>query len=194
MARIRIDVLPSACLMGALLLLALPLRWVLAWVMAAGIHELSHIAAICLCKGRIRHIRIGPIGASIAIAPMGPGAEAVCALAGPVGGLCTVLFFRWIPCTALFAFLQTAYNLLPLYPLDGGRALRCLLEMAAGPERAEKASNVCNLLTLLALLALGIFAWIRWHLGILLLLVPILLLLKFLPRKIPCKRRPLGLQ
>lgn len=194
MARIRIDVLPSACLMGALLLLALPLRWVLAWVMAAGIHELSHIAAICLCKGRIRHIRIGPIGASIAIAPMGPGAEAVCALAGPVGGLCTVLFFRWIPCTALFAFLQTAYNLLPLYPLDGGRALRCLLEMAAGPERAEKISRFCDTVILLGLMIAGSLACIRWHLGTFFLLMPLLLLLKFLPRKIPCKRRPLGLQ
>lgn len=194
MGRPRIDIRPGACLLGAVLLLVLPLRWLLAWVAAALIHEGAHILAVYACGGKVRGIEVGAIGAKIAVAPMSPGREAICALAGPIGGFAALLFVRWLPAVALFAFLQSACNLIPLYPLDGGRALRCLLELALGPERAENISAACNRLLLFVLLAAGFYAVIRWQRDILFLLVPLALLLKCLPRKIPCKRGPLGLQ
>lgn len=194
MARTRIDVRPGAFLMGAVLLLALPLRWLLAWLLAAAIHEGAHILAVRLCRGQLRGVEIGPFGARIAIGPMHPGAEALCALAGPVSGLILLLFAKFMPYVALFAFLQAAFNLLPLYPLDGGRALRCCLEIAAGAERAERISSGCSALVLMLLFAAGMYACIRYRFHPVPLILPLLLTIKYLPGKIPCKRRPLGLQ
>lgn len=48
---VRVDV--SACLMGAFLLLTLPLNWLLSALAAAAFHELCHGAAILLLGGRI---------------------------------------------------------------------------------------------------------------------------------------------
>lgn len=194
MAQTRIDVQPGAFLMGAALLLVLPLQWLLAWLLAAAIHEGAHILAVRLCRGKLQSIEIGPFGARIAIGPMYPGAEALCALAGPASGLLMLLFARWLPYAALFAFLQALFNLLPLYPLDGGRALRCFLEIVVGAERAEKISKGCDALVLMLLFAAGMYACIRCRFHSISLILPLLLTIKFLPRKIPCKRRPLGLQ
>ena len=46
---VRVDV--SACLMGAFLLLTLPLNWLLSALAAAAFHELCHGAAILLLGG-----------------------------------------------------------------------------------------------------------------------------------------------
>ena len=122
---VRVDV--SACLMGAFLLLTLPLNWLLSALAAAAFHELCHGAAILLLGGRIWGVRIGAGGAVMETEPLSSGKELVCALAGPAGSLLLVLTFRIFPRVAVCALVQGAFNLLPVFPLDGGRALRCAL-------------------------------------------------------------------
>ena len=122
---VRVDV--SACLMGAFLLLTLPLNWLLSALAAAAFHELCHGAAILLLGGRIWGIRISAGGAVMETEPLSSGKELVCALAGPAGSLLLVLTFRIFPRVAVCALVQGAFNLLPVFPLDGGRALRCAL-------------------------------------------------------------------
>ena len=111
------------------MLLLLPLRWCFAMAAASAVHELFHITAVRLCAGRINRMCIRFGGAVIEADIMKQGRELLCILAGPLGSLCLVLLCRFLPEIAVCALLQSAYNLLPLPYLDGGRALRCILEM-----------------------------------------------------------------
>ena len=114
-------------LLLALALLILPLKWLVAVLMAAAVHELGHYAALRACGVPISELRIGLGGARMSVGQMGRWQELICALAGPVAGLCLILLARWMPRTAVCACIQSAYNLLPVYPLDGGRAMRCIV-------------------------------------------------------------------
>ncbi len=122
----KISVSPWVCVYAALTILLLPLKWILAAFIAAVFHEFCHILAVHLCGGRLRGFRIGGRGAVLHCDGMTTGRTLVCVLAGPLGSLLLVTLFRWIPRIAICALFQVAYNLLPIYPLDGGRAVRCI--------------------------------------------------------------------
>ncbi len=131
---VRVDV--SACLMGAFLLLTLPLNWLLSALAAAAFHELCHGAAILLLGGRIWGVRIGAGGAVMETEPLSSGKELVCALAGPAGSLLLVLMFRVFPRVAVCALVQGAFNLLPVFP-TGRRAGAALRSGAVLPQNGQ---------------------------------------------------------
>lgn len=136
----KIYISPGACILAAFLLLAVPLKWLLAAWIAAIFHELCHIAAIHVCNGSVCEIRVGAGGALLETSPMTAGKELLCALAGPFGSLLLTLLLRCISELAICGCIQGVYNLLPLYPLDGGRALRCLFSFAGA--RGEKGFRI----------------------------------------------------
>jgi len=119
--RIYID--PGVFLLLPFALLAIPLRLLFSWIVAAGIHELGHILAVYLLKGHITKIRIGVGGAVIAGDNLGVLRNCICVIAGPLFGAIPLLFARYIPRIGLISLLLSAYNLLPFWPLDGGRIL-----------------------------------------------------------------------
>lgn len=124
-------------IMLALAVLVLPLQWCIAIILAAVFHELCHYLAIRCCGGQILGVSFGADGAKIVVTGLSNGQELFCALAGPMGGLFLLCAIRWIPRTAICAVFQSVYNLLPMYPLDGGRALRCGMELLMPLERAD---------------------------------------------------------
>ena len=63
--------------------------------------------------------------------------ELLAVLAGPAGSLLLLSLYRVLPRVAVCAAVQGFYNLLPIEPLDGGRALRLCLEHWC-QHRAEK--------------------------------------------------------
>lgn len=121
----------------ALAVLILPLQWFFAILLAAAFHELCHYWAVCACGGRVIRLDIGLSGARMDVCGLSRKQEFICALAGPFGGLSLLFLVKWIPRVALCAGCQSLFNLMPIYPLDGGRALRCGLELL-WPGRAEE--------------------------------------------------------
>lgn len=183
---------PFAFLMGALLLLTLPLPWLAAAGAAAGIHEAGHLLAIWLLDDKASEIQVGCTGAKIHTAFSRPWREFVCAAAGPVAGLLLLLAARWFPRIAVCGLVQSAYNLLPIYPLDGGRMLCSALEEWL-PAKAEKITLAAGQGTGCLLLAGALAALLCRQPGIALLLGATALRSGALG-KIPCKRRGKAVQ
>ena len=149
----------SALILLALVILILPLQWVPAAVLAAIFHEWCHMMAIRWCGGQYLGLQIGAGGARLRVGGLSRGQELFCAIAGPMGGLVLLLFARWIPRTAVCAGFQSLFNLLPVYPLDGGRVLLCM-------GLSETACRWVEKLCLYGILVLGLWASFGLHLGI----------------------------
>lgn len=162
--QLKLSIDPLAFLAGAWLLMVMPLPWVGACVMAAAFHELCHLLAAKIVGGQVFGVTVGLSGAKIYVNFPNPRGERLTALAGPVGSLLLVFFLPQMPRLALCAGVQGLYNLLPLYPMDGGRALRCLLEQTI-PERAETLCQWAAGITLLGLLSLAVWTSIYLRLG-----------------------------
>ena len=136
--KLEFQVSAGALIFLAALVMLFPLQWVGAVILAAGVHELCHAAAICLLGGSIESIAIGSRGIVMKTQPMSGVREIVCAMAGPLGSLCLLLFVRWLPRTAVCGLFHGVYNLIPLLPMDGGRVLRGILYGLLTPPKAEK--------------------------------------------------------
>lgn len=138
MLKVRIEAGAYIAMSGYLLLM--PPKWVLSALMAATVHELGHCAALWAFGIKIYEIRVGAFGARIETEPTEGREGAICALAGPLAGMLVCLFWRWMPGAAVCALVQTAFNLMPVYPFDGGRALECLRHKAV----AKSVNSVYN--------------------------------------------------
>lgn len=120
------------------MILLVPLRWLLAIVSAAVVHELFHIIALYLSSVPIIGITIGSGGAVISTDAMSRRTEMICAAAGPLGSfLLLILFGRCLPRLALCAGIQGLSNLIPVLPFDGGRMVYCFVCLLAN-EKAGK--------------------------------------------------------
>lgn len=183
---------PFAFLMGALLLLTLPLPWLAAAVAAAGIHEAGHLLAIRLLGADARKIQVGSTGAKIHTCFSDPWREFLCAAAGPGAGLLLLLAARWFPRIAVCGLVQSIYNLLPIYPLDGGRMLCSALKEWL-PEKAEKLTQAAGRGMAWLLLTGALAAILCRQPGIALLLGATAVRSGALG-KIPCKRRGKAVQ
>ena len=170
----------------ALMILLLPFRWIAAWFTAAAVHEGCHILAVRLFGGRTVGFSAGVGGARIEAADVGPRGRLWCALAGPAGSLMLVLLFPRFPLVAVCGALQAAWNLLPIYPLDGGKALRCILDRFANGADVER--GVAAVVTIL-IWAGAFYCCFALKMGILPMLGALTVLLKTNFGKIPCKRR-----
>lgn len=156
--RTKLTVSPQLYLCGAIVLLIFPIKWICAWLAAAFVHELFHYIALLVCDTQILNIELGVGGAKMHTGSISGTAELICALAGPIGSLLLLAISRWFPYVAVCGFLQGMYNLLPLFPLDGGRATVCLLQMFFGTSTAGEIYTGIKAVVFAALLFLALLA------------------------------------
>ena len=132
------------------------------------LHEFGHAFMARRFGIETRSITLYPFGGVAALTrePVTPRAELLVALAGPAVNIALfaiALPLAWagLPGAATFAGLNLAlgiFNLLPAFPMDGGRILRAWLSPKVGIVAAtEKALNVSRWFAW-AFVAIGVFA------------------------------------
>ncbi len=134
----EIEITGGAFVMNAVWLLLLPIQWLGAAILAGTVHELGHLIWLWGVGSRVWRIQIGAFGAKIETEMLTPQQELGAALAGPAAGLVLCLYWGVLPRTAFCSLLQSIYNLIPLYPMDGGRALRAFQKILKEYRNKEK--------------------------------------------------------
>ena len=120
-------------------------------------HEIAHMILGIIFKMKPNKLEINPFGFSISFNNESTKIKEVfVAFAGPVMSivlaiLCQHIKFRYITSeeTVYSNILIFLFNMLPIYPLDGGRIIKVLLHIKNGEIKAEKISNKISYITII---------------------------------------------
>ena len=143
---------PGAALLLGVLVFTLQPAELAALCIAATVHELGHLLALQILDVRISGVTFAMTGPVLRCdAPPAASGQILAALSGPAAGILLYLLIRdrWQLLGEISLFLSLL-NLLPVPPLDGGRALRVIV-----------GENACRMLSTLicgALLLCGLLA------------------------------------
>ena len=187
-----VTVWPEFYIIIAASILLIPFSWLFSWFLAAVIHELFHIYTVYAFGYRIRSVRIGAAGAIIETNMESDWKNGICSLAGPIGGLCLFGLLRWAPRLALCGLIQSIYNLIPVMPLDGARALRCLLGVLFNNDIAQRVIHFVELLIMAVLFFFSWYLFLRLRFGVFPVIAVLILLWR--NKKIPCKDMRIAVQ
>lgn len=146
---------------------------------AAAVHEWGHWVVLRLLGAEVTGFRLSVLGAVLETdsGRLSYGRELAAVLAGPAGNLLAALVLtaaargRW-PAAVGANLVLCAFNLLPIRPLDGGRALYLLISWLAGPAVGETAARWAGTVTAAVLAAL--IGGVIWKTGGSLWLLPAL--------------------
>lgn len=116
-------------------------------LLSVAAHELGHILLLCLFGIPIYSLRFGLGEAQLHTPPMSYSRELAVSLAGPAMNLILFLLFAAAkPMLAFVNLILLCYNLLPFYPLDGGRILRALLRLLLPLGAADWVERICTII------------------------------------------------
>ena len=158
----------------------------------AFIHELGHLMAGILCGMKPERLEIKPYGVSISFKlfpkdyniKIGKGSKLeikkiFVAIAGPIINLLITLIIVHIP-IEIFTKLMIIYanvlimifNLLPIYPLDGGRIIKSILHILYGKKASERYINNISFITLIAItLISSIIIYVAQNIAIFIIII-----------------------
>lgn len=114
-------------------------KFCLWFLVGIAVHEAGHLLSMVVFGVPVKRFHLTAAGAVIDGGFIGYGQELFCAAAGPASSfLLAVICGRSAPELSVVSGLLGAVNLLPIYPLDGGRILRSVLLLRLQQSRAEK--------------------------------------------------------
>lgn len=174
----RLDVGPGWVAMMCAFYYINPAGCFLPFCAAIVVHELGHVIALRACGIPIYGLRLNLGGAVLDTAPMDCCREMICALAGPAVNLLCIPVCRWFPTFAMFSLCLAVFNLLPVLPLDGGRALQAALLLVLRTEHALRVSKIVAICFGGMIAALAVWTSVELHGGIWPVLVAGLTLLR----------------
>ena len=155
------------------------------------LHEFGHSLACRQVGGQADRIVLWPLGGIAYVnPPFRPGAQLWSIAAGPLVNVALIPillvgsrilgatglapaspdFWMWLSTTAWINFAILIFNLLPVFPLDGGQILRSLLWFGMGPRRSLLAATSVGLVGTAGLVALAIW-WQSIWIGIMALFI-----------------------
>lgn len=131
---------------------------------AVAVHEVSHLLALSFFNCRIFSVKLRLNGLCIGYTGNDRPFEVIFSdLAGPLGGL---LFFllgklctdcilpEWLLMSCRISLFLSIFNLLPVYPLDGGNAVKTFLESLSEKNEKEQIIKCFG-----AVFAVGLIFW-----------------------------------
>src|SRR4051812_13895520 len=147
-------------------------------------HEFGHALACRSVGGRAEHIVLWPLGGVAYVdPPRRPGATLWSIAAGPLVNV--VLFpafliliwvggslgwasanpdvYKLLNTLAVINFGLLMFNILPIYPLDGGQILRSLLWFAVGPARSLMIATIIGFISVAGLIVVALNPNSRLH-------------------------------
>lgn len=152
---------PGAGMLLGFLIFSLSWQELTALLAAAAVHELGHLLAMKLMYVPVYGLSLTLSGPVIRCgAAQTSMAEGITALCGPLAGMALFLLVRPIwPLCAEMSLALSAMNLLPVLPLDGGRALRAWTH-------SDRLLRSLGILISFAVIVSGLFAVAQgWGLG-----------------------------
>ena len=169
MSRCKIRVSPSALLLLAFFVLFSSPVLLAALLLAALCHELGHYAVLHATGGSVKEINLTVLGAEMKVkSRTGYGKEFLITLAGPgvnlLAAWCMSLLGRQMPVLYLFAGGQAVlggFNLLPMYPLDGGTMLWTAVAYFWEPYTADRVARSVGLVFAISLTGFAVFLFGR---------------------------------
>ncbi len=134
-------------------------------------HELGHVLAASALGVRVSSIECTPFGGAARLEgwhQLSPGQAAAIALAGPMANLLLVLCAaaaahyggaqgEWLNAFVRCNLVLMLFNLLPAFPMDGGRLVAAWLAQRAGEQAARRALAASGCALGLALIGLGVY-------------------------------------